>query len=67
MDIYKEHGFKSRDDYLEEVAAVYDLPLPFVFKVSHMLGSAEDFDGLIAMLEDQHNSYLGTQVALTYS
>jgi hypothetical protein len=52
MSIYEDEGFKSRRDYLGNLAEEYDLPESIVFSFAGVLGSSEDFDGLLTMLED---------------
>lgn len=49
---YKEHGFTTRSSYLSSLANQFDLPLSTVFSYAQILGSNEDFDGLITMLKD---------------
>jgi hypothetical protein len=46
MSIYKEHGFDSRQAYLESLSDEYDVSLETVESVSDLLGEDEDFDGL---------------------
>ena len=48
---YKEHGFNTRSAYLSSIAEEYDLPLSTVLSFAQMLGSNEDFDGLINEIE----------------
>lgn len=52
MSIYEEHGYDSRTDYLKSLAEDYEIPLEDVFQFADMLGSSEDFDGLLSTLED---------------
>jgi hypothetical protein len=52
MSIYKENGFDSRKDYLIDRADSYGLDQSIVFALADMLGSTEDFDGLVNALED---------------
>jgi hypothetical protein len=52
MTIYKENGFDSRKDYLIDLADSYGLNQSIVFALADMLGSTEDFDGLVNALED---------------
>ena len=51
-DIYREMGYESRQDYLENLAADYRVPEDVVFSLSDLLGESEDFDGLISAIED---------------
>lgn len=52
QNLYKEHGYKSRSDYLESLANEYDVDLEIVNALADMLGEDEDFDGLVATLQD---------------
>jgi hypothetical protein len=51
-NVYQENGYANRREYLESLADEYDVPLETVFSLASMLGSSEDFDGLISALED---------------
>ena len=50
MSIYKENGFENRRDYLESLCEEYDRDT--VYALASILGSSEDFDGLVTSLED---------------
>jgi len=50
--IYQKHGFNSRKEYLKDLALEYEIDEATVFSLASMLGSSEDFDGLINALED---------------
>ena len=52
--IYITYGYKSRDDYLESLADEFGISKTEVLMLAEILGSNEDFDGLIAMLEDEY-------------
>jgi hypothetical protein len=52
MTIYQEHGFESRKEYLLDLADNMGLDPSIVFALADMLGSNEDFDGLVTSLED---------------
>jgi hypothetical protein len=52
MSIYTDEGYKNRRDYLECLAADFEIPAQTVFMLASMLGPDEDFDGLICALED---------------
>ena len=52
MSIYEDKGFRNREDYLEQLAEEYGIELETVRTVADMLGSREDFDGLMVALED---------------
>ena len=47
---YVENGFTNRIAYLESLCEEY--PRDVVFTLADLLGSSEDFDGLITSLED---------------
>ena len=51
-NIYQEHGYTDRDDYLTCLSADYGVPIEDVFSLAEMLGENEDFDGLVSALED---------------
>jgi hypothetical protein len=53
MSIYKENGFENRRDYLESLCEEYDREA--VYALAGILGSSEDFDGLVTSLEDEFN------------
>ena len=52
MTIYQEHGFENRKDYLNSLADDFGVDRQTVYTLASMLGSSEDFDGLISSLED---------------
>lgn len=52
MNSYIRNGYRDRADYLESVAGEYDVPLEVVEMAADLLGPTEDFDGLIAMIQD---------------
>jgi hypothetical protein len=51
-NIYIEHGYKSRIDYLKSLAENYDMDVQQVIAIANLLGPSEDFDGLVAAIED---------------
>ena len=51
-DVYKQHGYKSREDYLSSLAEEYGVAKIVVYSLADILGPNEDFDGLINALED---------------
>jgi hypothetical protein len=53
MSAYTEEGYKSRRDYLESLADDLGIDRAEVFALASMLGSSEDFDGLVTMCEDR--------------
>jgi len=55
MDKYNQYhamGFKDRSDYLNSLVTEYDIPIKDIQCLATILGSNEDFDGLIVSLED---------------
>jgi len=52
MSIYTDEGYASRRDYLESLAEDMGVEPDTVFALASMLGSSEDFDGLVTALED---------------
>jgi len=57
MSIYTDEGYESRRDYLTSLADDFGVDVDTVFAIAEMLGSSEDFDGLITSLEDYQ--YIG--------
>jgi hypothetical protein len=51
-NIYQEHGYNSRKEYLESLADEYGISLDTVLTVADMYGETEDFDGLISACAD---------------
>lgn len=52
MTVYQEHGYKNRREYLESLAEDFGIEVSTVFMMAQLLGSNEDFDGLVTSLED---------------
>lgn len=52
MSVYTDNGYENRRDYLKCMAEDYGVDLETVLVMASMLGSSEDFDGLISALED---------------
>ena len=52
MNIYEKNGYKNRAEYLEALAFDYDIDIDKVHALADVLGSGEDFDGLICAIED---------------
>jgi energy-converting hydrogenase A subunit M len=53
MSQYTEEGYKSRTDYLMSLAEDLGLDVDEVFAMADILGSSEDFDGLVTACEDR--------------
>ena len=51
-NVYMRKGYKNRKDYLNSLAVDYGVDRITVYSLANMLGETEDFDGLIAELED---------------
>ena len=52
MSIYQEQGFENRKDYLNSLADEFGVDRQTVYTMASMLGSSEDFDGLVTSRED---------------
>lgn len=52
MSIYTENGYANRREYLDSMASEYGVDKETVCALASVLGKSEDFDGLIAELED---------------
>lgn len=52
LEIYKENGYNSREEYLQSLAEDYSVGIHVVYNLADMLGPNEDFDGLINALDD---------------
>jgi len=50
MTVYQDQGFATRREYLESLCEEY--PPEAVYALADLLGPLEDFDGLVAGLED---------------
>lgn len=57
MSVYTENGYTNRRDYLGCLSDEYRVPREAVFALAAMLGPDEDFDGLIAALEDAEGMF----------
>lgn len=51
-NVYKENGYENRRDYLVAQAEWYGVDMWQVDLLAEMLGSSEDFDGLVTSLQD---------------
>ena len=51
-NIYQEHGYENRKDYLNSLAEDFGIDVDVVYSMASMLGKSEDFDGLVTSLED---------------
>jgi hypothetical protein len=51
-NIYQQHGYKNREDYLQSLSEEYDVDIEVVYQMADILGEEEDFDGLVTNLED---------------
>lgn len=57
MNAYKENGFNSRRDYLDDLADNMGVDKAAVYALADLLGPSEDFDGLVTALEDMAEGY----------
>ncbi len=55
--VYTEHGYKSRKDYLINLADDFGVDQGTVFSLASILGKIEDFDGLVTSLEDMGDGF----------
>ena len=53
-DIYTDHGYESREDYLRCIAEDNGLDYALVRDLADLYGPSEDFDGLVIACEDAH-------------
>lgn len=52
LDPYVSNGFKDREEYLQHLSDEYGVPLDTVESLAETLGENEDFDGLVAAIQD---------------
>jgi hypothetical protein len=57
MNPYKSHGYANRLEYLESLADELEIDRSTVFAAADILGPSEDFDGLVASLQDYADGY----------
>lgn len=57
MSVYTDNGYNNRREYLESLADDFGVAPMIVFQMASILGSSEDFDGLISELEDYDYLY----------
>lgn len=57
MSIYTDLGYENRKEYLISLAEDYEIEKETVFSIAYLLGSNEDFDGLINAIEDYTEKY----------
>jgi hypothetical protein len=50
--VYADHGYESRFAYLESLSDDYNVPMDQLIELADVLGSEEDFDGLVVAAED---------------
>lgn len=56
-NVYKENGYENRKAYLDELADMHGVDKGTVYMLANMLGSNEDFDGLVNSVEDYSLGY----------
>lgn len=53
LELYREHGCETRDEYLESLAETHGIDLALVREIADgVLGEDEDFDGLVVWCGD---------------
>lgn len=52
MSIYTDNGYNSRKEYLSALASKYCIDITIIRTMAAILGSNEDFDGLITSIQD---------------
>lgn len=60
MNVYQEHGYKNREDYLRWLAKDFGVMLSTVRLIADMNGPSEDFDALPELIEE----YLDNEFSL---
>ena len=58
-NIYQEHGFENRKEYLIDLADQFGLSPQTVYDLASIMGKSEDFDGLVTSLEDAESGMFG--------
>jgi hypothetical protein len=66
MSIYIENGYENRKDYLIALSYETGIDRQTVFMLADILGSSEDFDGLVSTLEDHANPRRGLNMNLIF-
>ncbi len=56
-NIYIENGFKDRRDYFRHLADEHGISIQAVYILSDILGTEEDFDGLVSACADAENMF----------
>jgi len=51
-NIYVQNGFENRTEYLQSLADDYNIEYSTVTQLAMLLGSTEDFDGLVSMVRE---------------
>ena len=52
MNRYTHNGYKSRRDYLTQLAEDYGVDIATVLMLADLLGPIEDFDGLVTHIAE---------------
>ena len=58
-NIYQEHGFENRKEYLKDLADQFGVSVQTVYDLASIMGKSEDFDGLVTSLEDVESGMYG--------
>lgn len=61
-DVYTDHGYANRKEYLLSLCDEYGVPEDIVFATASLLGRTEDFDGLVTMIQDYADMYMDEAV-----
>ena len=57
LELLKENGYESLDDYLQCLAEDYNVDYSTVKSLYYVLGDSELFDGLVCAVEDASVGY----------
>lgn len=52
LSIYQKNGYKNREDYLRFLSDDNGIEYSVVLQLAQMLGSEEDFDGLVQTIKE---------------
>lgn len=58
-EIYTQHGFATRREYLENLAEDYGVDPAKVLALATLLGPGEDFNGLVSAVQDMTEEEAG--------
>jgi hypothetical protein len=52
LEVLKENGYNSLEEYLQDLADEYGVPLYVVKEIYMLYGESELFDGLVSAVQD---------------